>query len=152
MGRTVELTWETRLVKAAEVRITCKPPKVESVVDSWLASAKRRISEFEKLNEGWDDEGALGFSPDTIRNARAILKTISAFLQASGIRSFPAMVPLPDGSIRFEWINGDRELFLTILHGDIEVQKWHPRDNIHSIDYAEVPVGGVGPALEWLTT
>jgi hypothetical protein len=116
-----------------------------------VASTRRRISELEKLNEGWDNEGALAFSPDTTRNARTVLKTMSEFLQASGIRTFPALVPLPEGSVRFEWVNGDRELFLTILRGNIEAQKWYPLDNVHSIDYAEVPVGGVGPALEWLT-
>jgi hypothetical protein len=152
LGRTVELRWETRLVRAAEVRITCNPPKVESVVDAWLASAKRRIIEFEKLHEGWDDEDALAFSPDTIRNARTVLKTMSAFLEASGTRTFPALVPLPDGSIRFEWVNGDRELFLTILHGNIEAQKWQPLGSVQSLSYAQMHPEALPAELEWLAS
>jgi len=152
LGRTVQMTWETNLVRAAEVKITCKPLKVESVVDSWLSSARKKISEFEKLCEGWDDEGALAISSDTIRNSRSVLRTMSTFLQSSGIRTFPALVPLPDGSVRFEWVNGDRELFLTVLHGNIEAQKWQPLGSVQSLSYAQMPPEKLPAELEWLAS
>src|SRR5262249_13943118 len=100
----------------------------------------------------WDQDGASPFNRATLRNARVVLKAVSSFLHDSGIRPLPNIVPLPEGSVRFELRTGQKELFLTVLGATVEAQKWYPIDTVHSIEYGEVPAEGVRPALEWLAT
>ncbi len=149
-ARTFDVTWETHFVRAAEVNITCEPPKVETISESWLVSARRQINDFERMGEGWDDEGALAFGHATVRSARAVARTISLFLQVSQIRTVPSIVPLRDGSIRFEWVNGDRELFLTVLDRHVEAQRWRPLGTVQSLSYVQMRPEEISAELEWL--
>lgn len=66
------------------------------------------------------------------------------------ISSNPRLAPIDDGSIRFEWVNGNKELFLTVMGNSIESQKWQPLEAIESEDYRVVSLDSVDHELEWL--
>ena len=148
--RTVNVTWETGLVRAAEVNIDCAPPEVPTASEEWSVSANRRISEFERMGRGWDDEGALTLSHATVRSARAVTRIVSSFLQAARIRTIPSIAPQSDGSIRLEWANGDRELFLTVLDGHVEAQRWRPLGSVQSLSYVQMRPEQISAELDWL--
>ena len=120
---------------------------VAEVITTWPRAVECRLAAIASWQANWDRQNAPAFSLETIQSAHQLVRQIQRFVP-TGI---PALVPLQDGSIRFELRTEQKELFLTALGTTVEVQKWFPLDNVHSIDYAEVPVGDVGPALEWLT-
>jgi hypothetical protein len=120
---------------------------------SWIGAVERRLREIETWKANWDKQDALPFGGETIGGAKQLLEQMKAFYPEACSAGVPQLVPLTDGSIRFELKMGQKELFLTVLGSIVEAQKWYPLDNAQSIDYAEVPVAsGVRPALEWLTT
>lgn len=119
---------------------------------SWIRTAERKLEEMRNWRASWDRQNAVPFTSETIRSAQQLLRQMLRFYPEYSRGRVPELVPLPDGSIRFELRSGEKELFLTVLGTTVEAQRWYPLNDIHSIDYAEVPLDGVGPALEWLTT
>ena len=118
--------------------------------NSWPYVVELRLGDIARWEPNWDRENAPAFSRETIQSAHQLVRQMRRFFPDDGRAGVPALVPLQDGSIRFELRTGQKELFLTALGTTVEVQKWYPLNNVQSIDYAEVPVGNVGPALEWL--
>ena len=125
---------------------------VAEVIALWPHWIELKLAEMARWEANWDRQKAPSFSCETIQSANQLVREIRRLFPEDGRAGVPVLVPLQDGSIRFELRTGQKELFLTALGTAVEVQKWFPLDNVHSIDYAEVPVGDVGPALEWLTT
>jgi hypothetical protein len=150
--RVIEFKFETSLVKAGGVQFMCTPGRPEQAEQPWLISAARQIEELGDLVQGWDDEGALSFAPDTLHSAIKVLVRASEFCGISGIRTRPTIVPLPDGSVRFEWVNHDKELFLTVLQGTVEAQRWHPFNSIQSLNYTQLRPEQIIAELEWLAS
>ena len=117
---------------------------------SWPYAVELRLGDVARWEPNWDRQNAPAFSRETIQSAHQLIRQMRRFFPEDSRAGVPALVPLQDGSIRFELRTGQKELFLTALGTTVEVQKWYPLNNVQSIDYAEVPVGNVGPALEWL--
>lgn len=117
----------------------------------WIASAVKRLNEFQEWQPSWNEAGAKVFNPDTVDRAREVLQNIWDFSVRREVRTKPNIVPLEDGSVRFEWVHGDKELFLTILDKSIEAQRWHPLATVESETYGVISPSDVQHELEWLT-
>lgn len=116
----------------------------------WASMLRQKIDDYRTLDENWDGERALRPTEHTLQAARKVFESLVGSAIRSEIRSAPTTVPLPDGAVRFEWAVGNRELFLTVLEGKVEAQRWEPRDSIDSIYYAELSPQQVETELEWL--
>jgi hypothetical protein len=117
----------------------------------WIASAVERLNEFQEWQPNWNEAEAPAFSSDTLDTGREVLQNIWNFSVRREIRTKPNIVPLDDGSLRFEWVLGDKELFFTILGKSIEAQRWHPLAAVESQTYGIILPSQVEHELEWLT-
>ncbi|MGO9211106.1 MAG: hypothetical protein ACLP2H_13410 [Terriglobales bacterium] len=116
----------------------------------WVPHLRRVVDDVAALPDDWDTEGGRAFSPETVATAKQVLNMVISRAIRSDSASGPSVVPLADGSIRFEWAVGSRELFLTISGTQIEAQRWEPRDADESIYYAEIDLSGVPHELGWV--
>ena len=124
-------------------------PSVQSMSHPWVFDAAKSLNDFQQWEPNWNGAGALAFSSETLDTARDALEKIWLFFVRNDIRKQPNIVPLDDGSIRFEMVNGEKELFLTILGKSIEWQKWHPLTAVES-EYQVIEPPVVERELEWL--
>jgi hypothetical protein len=113
-------------------------------------SLSDQLRRLRKLPDGWDGEGAPRISEATCETAETVIKGM--FQLALSHLAVPTTLlgPLPDGSLRFECICADKELFLTISDNAVEVQAWQPRDTVESSGYWETGPAGAMEYLEWL--
>jgi hypothetical protein len=116
----------------------------------WASGLRQKIDDFGALAQDWDGEGADRPTAETVRTSKAVFEKLVAHAVRTGMASAPDIVPLSDGSIRFEWTVSNRELFITILEDRVEAQRWEPLDSIDSTYYAELCVSRVDAELEWL--
>jgi len=142
----MQLIWETNFVQAAKVYVSYTLP----ANDPWSQSATDELNRFKGLRGNWDAEGASPFARTTLDSARAVLQKVTDLCRNSGIQTRPAIVPLPDGSIRFEWANGDKELFLTVRKKEVEAQRWQPFNSVRSVGYKSIRPNQVDSELSWL--
>jgi hypothetical protein len=117
----------------------------------WAVAALEKLNDLENWPDNWDEAGSAHFGSETVSIARQLLEQMRAFVERNRVASEPHIVPLPDGSIRFEWANDDKEMFLTIFGELIEVQRWHPLSAVDSERYEVIPLSSVHRELEWLT-
>jgi hypothetical protein len=117
----------------------------------WAVAALGKLNDLENWPDNWDEAGSAHFGSETVSIARQVLEQMRAFIERNRVASEPHLVPLPDGSIRFEWANDDKEIFLTILGQLIEVQRWRPLSAVDSERYEVIPLSSVHRELEWLT-
>jgi hypothetical protein len=117
----------------------------------WAVAALAKLNDLENWPDNWDEAGSAHFGRETVSIARQVLEQMRAFVERNRVASEPHIVPLPDGSIRFEWANDDKEMFLTILGELIEVQRWRPLSAVDSERYEVIPLSSVHRELEWLT-
>lgn len=116
----------------------------------WIAAAFKKLNAFQQWPPNWNDDMAAAFSPETLDTARDVLQKTWNFSAQNSIHTRPNIVPLDDGSVRFEWVNRDKELFLTISGDSIEAQRWHPLDEVESETYQAISPSAVESELEWL--
>jgi hypothetical protein len=117
----------------------------------WVSALRQKVSDFGSLTNDWDGEGARAPSEATLQAARHVFEIMVGYAIRADIGAAPIAVPLPDGAIRFEWVTGNRELFLTVVSAErVEAQGWTPRDAAESVYYAEVPLSDVNAEVGWL--
>jgi len=116
----------------------------------WIASAIKELNDFQQWLPNWNEAGAAPIGAKTLDTAREVLQTLWGVSVGCGIRTEPNIVPLEDGSVRFEWKNGDKELFLTVLDASIEAQRWHPLESVESQSYHIIEPSAVEQEMEWL--
>jgi hypothetical protein len=133
------------------IRTTNLPELLELGYLHWVARIRRQLQEFESLKTGWDSEGGLAPSKAVLDDATEVLEQIIAFAIQNEIEEAPIAVPLPDGTVRFEWAVGNKELFLTVgERHTIEAQRWEPRSAVDSIYYEEIPLSELESEMGWL--
>jgi len=77
------------------------------------------------LGSNWDGYGAMAFAPEVVQAARVFANAIAEWIP------LPAVVPVPNGAIQFEWKVGERELeFELSANGVIRYLKWSPSEGI----------------------
>lgn len=109
------------------------------------ARTLERLAGLETLEYDWDGEGALPIDHEIIQAAERLLRTLVP------ARNMPAIVPLPSGSVQFEWRSGNR---LVELEFDSAINarylKWKPGvvAEEDSISIANVPA--ILSLLSWL--
>jgi hypothetical protein len=103
-----------------------------------------------ELPTGWDDEAAQTISKTTRETAEEVIKAILQISLRYMANPTILLGPLPDGTLRFDSIHANKELFLTISEKAIEVQSWQPRDAVESLVYLETDAAGAREYLEWL--
>lgn len=121
-----------------------------SISVPWIATAFKKLNAFQQWPPNWNDDKAVVFSPETLDTARDVLQKTWNLSARNPIHTKPNIVPLEDGSVRFEWVNRDKELFLTIFGNSIEAQRWHPLDAVESETYQTILPSAVESELEWL--
>jgi len=121
-----------------------------SISVPWIATAFKKLGTFQQWPPNWNDDRAVAFNSETLDTARDVLQKAWNLSAQNSIHTKPNIVPLEDGSVRFEWVNGDKELFLTILGNSIEAQRWHPLNAVESETYKTILPSAVESELEWL--
>jgi len=117
----------------------------------WAARLRSELITFGQMHDNWDSEGARAATPETVASANRILEALIAFSIKARLATYPSLTLLPDGAIRFEWINRDRELFLTILNNSIEAQRWKPLSALHSEYFEEIQFEQLQGEVSWLS-
>jgi len=112
-----------------------------------LSAQLRRLS---RLEAGWDGDTAPGISEETRSTAEGIIKQVQQVALSHLAILKTRLGPLPDGSLRFECTESNKELFVTVSDKAIEVQAWQPLDAVESVGYWETDTTGVMEHLEWL--
>jgi hypothetical protein len=116
----------------------------------WIATAFKKLNAFQQWPPNWNDDKAVAFSTETLDTARDVLQKAWTLSAHNSIHTKPNIVPMEDGSVRFEWVNRDKELFLTIFGNTIEAQRWRPLDTVESEMFRTILPGAVESELEWL--
>jgi hypothetical protein len=117
-----------------------------------MAELRRKILGFAQLRPNWDGEDGEELSPETIATALKIVEHIAIVLGRKNTCAAPSVRPFPDGSVFFKWIQGQRELTLTVLGRSIEAQRWEPLDAYHSQGLWEISVDETPEHIEWVLT
>jgi len=111
-----------------------------------------RLKQFQIFSQGWDAASGEAFTAATITNAD---KVIDLILRECLVRSMVPNVllgPVSDGSLRFEWKNDNKELFITVLGESVTLQQWQPLDAVESQGYWDTTLEGIHPQIGWLLT
>jgi hypothetical protein len=108
------------------------------------------LDSFEQLQPGWDGEGAPSISSETIKTAEAIAETIFSTSLAALQVATCRLGPLADGSLRFECVGGNKELFISVSGMAVEVQAWEPLTSVESVGFWETDAAGAKERIEWL--
>jgi hypothetical protein len=112
-----------------------------------LSAQLRRLS---KLEAGWDGDTAPAISEETRDTAEEIIKQVQRVALSQLVILKTRLGPLPDGSLRFECTESNKELFVTVSNKAVEVQAWQPLNAVESVGYWETDTAGVMEHLEWL--
>jgi hypothetical protein len=113
---------------------------------------RSRVMGFSMLVPNWDGEGAEPISLETISTALHVIEHIAILLQRKNTSSKPSVRPFPDGSIFLKWIQGQKELAITVRGREIEGQHWEPLDSFQSQGLWEISVGDIPEHIEWVLT
>jgi hypothetical protein len=114
---------------------------------------RRELRAIEGYGGNWDEEGAEPFMEATIRTAHAVVNQIASFAitQPEPLTTEPTVIPMPDGTILFKWIHGQKELAVTVENEAVEVQRWTPLAAYAAEGYWHTSPDRVGEHLTWLT-
>jgi hypothetical protein len=113
-------------------------------------SLSAQLRRLRKLQAGWDGDAAPVISDETGGAAEEIIKQLQRVALSHLAILKTRLGPLPDGSLRFECTESNKELFVTVSNKAIEVQAWQPLDAVESVGYWETDAAGVMEHLEWL--
>lgn len=105
---------------------------------------------FGKLPNNWDEEGARPPSEETVATAVNALGELTKGASRSFLPSAPVVIPVPDGTIRFEWTDDDKELLLTVDGAQIEALRWCPRTAFEPEGMWSISLGEIAVMVEWL--
>jgi hypothetical protein len=117
----------------------------------WAARLRSELIAFSHKKDNWDSDGAKAAISETLKNANRMLEALISFAIKGGLKTYPTLVLLPDGAIRFEWVNKDKELFLTVLADTIEAQRWHPLSAIESEYFENISFKELYGEMAWLS-
>lgn len=148
--RPSKQTFNMFFVNCADVSSTEFELTPQNVISRpWIASAVKELNDFQQWLPNWNEAGAAAFAAETLDTAREVLQKLWDFSVGHDIDSKPNIAPLEDGSVRFEWTNRDKELFLTVLGRSIEAQRWHPLKSVESETYHVISPLAIEKELEW---
>jgi hypothetical protein len=141
------LTAEPDVRKAR--RTTTTPPASEYAdwnyagyyVSDFASNIRRELDRLAGLRENWDREGAPRIDAAIIQAARQFVDELP-----SDIATVPAVVPIADGNLQFEWNAGNRSLELEISNPKtIHYLKWCPQKVIE--EESLFPIGDIDLAV-----
>src|SRR6185437_7253421 len=115
-----------------------------------LARMWYTIEKYGELKAGWDGEDAELISEESRRTAGQVLIKIAQALMTSNAASFPRVRPSPDGSVSFNWVQGNRELALFVNGDTVEVQRWEPLDSYASQGFWQLTSDTISEHIDWL--
>jgi hypothetical protein len=115
-----------------------------------ISEMRRKIEGFGRLNFNWDGEGAEPISAETINTALRVLENIAIVLERKNTLSAPSVRPFPNGAVFFKWIQGQKELSITVEGRTVEAQRWEPLDAFHSQGLWEITVDAISEHVEWV--
>jgi hypothetical protein len=112
--------------------------------EDFEASINRELDRLAGLPKNWDSEGAPKIDPAIISAARTFVGRLPA-----NIAKVPAVVPIADGSLQFEWNAGSRSLELEIADPKtIHYLKWFPEEGIE--EESHFPIDDVDLAVSMI--
>jgi hypothetical protein len=117
-----------------------------------LAALRRKINHYLQLKNNWDGEGAQVVSQPTINTALQVIEHIAIVLERKRTSVLPKVRASADGSIVFKWIFGNKELVITVIGTNLEVQRWEPLDAFQSQGLWEHPIDAAAEHVEWVLT
>lgn len=115
-----------------------------------IGDLRRKILGFAAFVRNWDGEAAEAISITSITTSLRLLDHIGIVLSRRNVSSSPSVQPHPDGSIFFKWIQGQKELAITVLDKHLEAQRWHPLDAYRSDGLWEISVDDAAEFIEWV--
>lgn len=115
-----------------------------------VRNLREEILSWNRLEEGWDAEGGKRPSPETITAALGVVEEVSRNRLWKPLASMPAVYPVGDGSIRFEWIHDDKELLFSVNGTQIEALRWSPRTTFEPEGSWVIDTSGVSELVRWL--
>jgi hypothetical protein len=105
--------------------IDCWIP-VAYFVPDFTARIEQELDRLAALPANWDGQGAVAIDGAVLQAARDLIGELPAFLT-----TVPAVVPLANGRLQFEWHEGSRSLELEFEDADnLHFLKWHPSEGI----------------------
>lgn len=117
-----------------------------------VAALRAKVAVLAQLKKNWDGEDGEPVSAETLATTTKVLEHISLVLSRKNILSSPSIRPFPDGSVFFKWVQGQRELTITIHGQNVDVQRWEPLDSYESQGLWEVSVDDAPEHIEWVLT
>jgi len=121
----------------------------EHIIDR-VARLRYAVEKYGELEAGWDGEDAEPVSEATRTTAGNVLMKIAQALLRSNAASFPHVRPSPDGSVSFNWVQGNRELAMFVNEDNVEVQRWEPLDSYASQGFWELTSDTISEHIDWL--
>jgi len=95
-------------------------------IEDFTANINRELDRLAALPENWDCEGAPKIDPAIIQAAREFVHRLP-----TNIAEVPAVVPIADGNLQFEWNAGSWSLELEVADPrTIHYLKWLPDKGI----------------------
>jgi hypothetical protein len=108
----------------------------------------KELDRLSTLGPNWDREGARPIDPAILAAARRLIESLPG-----DISCLPAVVPIADGNLQFEWNDGPRSLELEVADPEtIHYLKWLPEEGIEEEDF--FPIADVDSAISlirWFT-
>lgn len=117
-----------------------------------LSDLRRKISDFGLLKANWDGEDAQPITPETLATALQVLERLALVLERKNIASRPSARPFPDGSVFLKWIQGQKELAITVQDRTVEAQHWQPLDAFRSEGLWQISIDDVPEHIDWVLT
>jgi hypothetical protein len=110
-------------------------------IEDFNANINQELNRLAALPENWDCEGAPKIDPAIIQAAREFVDRLP-----TNIAKVPAVVPIADGNLQFEWNAGSRSLELEIVDArKIHYLKWFPEDEIEEESF--FPIDDIDQAV-----
>ncbi len=117
-----------------------------------LSELRRTVAGFAQLGPNWDGEHAESVSAETLATAERVVEHIAIVLERKSTSARPSVRAFPDGSIFFKWIQGQKELAITILDRTIEAQRWQPLEAFRSQGLWQISLDDISEQVEWVLT
>jgi hypothetical protein len=117
-----------------------------------LSELRRKIASFAQLGPNWDGENAEPISAESVDTAEHVVERIAIVLERRTAYAHPSVRAFPDGSIFFKWIQGQKELAITVLGQAIEAQRWQPLQAFCSQGLWQISLDEISEQVEWVLT
>jgi hypothetical protein len=123
-----------------------------STISKTVAELHAKAAALAQLKKNWDGEDAEPVSTETLATTTRVLEHIFLMLSRKNSLSSPSIRPFPDGSVFFKWVQGQRELTMTVRGQSVDVQRWEPLDSYESQGLWEISVDDTPEHIEWVLT